>query len=449
MGIPRHTLRNLGFLFAANTISGFSQGITMLAIPWYLLQQPDGKFRNAAMVATITLLTLFWGMYAGTLIDRYNRKHIFLLMNGVDGVILLSVAALGAWLGTVPFALIVLVFTVTVFTHNVHFPNLYAFVQELFEPKYYARVNSAIEIQGQTTSFLGMMVAGLLFGGTTELSWWPEAWQFEPWPLWQIIMLDGCTYLTAMFFLALVRYQPSVKKRIDRGSVMVRIQQGFDYLWARPMILVFGIASYVIFFAMLTMMQVGAPVYVNDYLQEPATSLSSFKGGYALGAITAGILGMLAMVRRGNSIYQIIGLLLITGCIYVMLSTTQSVYMLIGGAWVLGITNAGARILRITYLVKIIPNYVIGRVNSFFNVVNVSMRVCFIGLLATPFFADPENGGHIVYALMIFSGIMFSSAAVLWYFYPRIPKPPSLSEESSDPSPTTPPPVAPKPVVVS
>lgn len=449
MSLNRSNLRNLGFLFAANTVSGFSQGITLLAIPWYLLQAPDGKFRVAAMVATITLLSLFWGMYAGALIDRYNRKHIFLTMNGIDGLALISIASLGLWWGGLPFPMIVLVFTVSVFTHNVHFPNLYAFVQELFEPKYYARVNSAIEIQGQTTSFLGMMVAGLLLGGTQELSWWPANLAFEPWSLSEIILLDGCTYLLAMTLISFIRYKPVGEKKLNKGSVTERIKLGFQYLKVRPIILTFGIASFVAFFAMLSTIQVGAPIYVNDYLQEPATSLSTFKGCYALGAITAGILGMVRWIRKGDSVKQIIFLLSLSGIMYAILASTKGILILWISAWILGIGNAGTRILRITYLVKVIPNYVIGRVNSFFNVINVLMRVTFIGLLATPFFADPENGNHIIYAMMILSGGLFAAAVILWVIYPKIPKEPlATGAETPPPPPSVPRPEPAKPVAI-
>jgi len=101
-------------LFAANTISGFAQGITMLAIPWYLVQVPGGKFLNATMVAVVTLLSMFWGVYAGTLIDKYNRKRLFMGLTAIDGIILCTVASLGFFIGRVPFPLIALVFTTTI-----------------------------------------------------------------------------------------------------------------------------------------------------------------------------------------------------------------------------------------------------------------------------------------------------------------------------------------------
>ncbi|MEL6698420.1 MAG: MFS transporter [Bacteroidota bacterium] len=429
-------LQTLIFLFAANIVSGFSQGVTMLAIPWYLVQAPDGKFQNAMMVSIVTLASLFWGIYAGTLIDKYNRKRIFQTVTGVDAGVLLTVASVGIYLGYMPFPLVVLVFTATIFTYNVHYPNLYAFVQELFDKSYYAKVNSALEIQGQTTNFIGMMLAGLLLGGTPEWSWWPEAWTITPWKLQEIFLLDGSTYILGFILISLIPYSAKTRGKIDKGSMVQRIVQGFYYLGKRREILIFGIASYVVFFSLLIMVQVAAPVYVNDYLKEKAIVLSSFKGIYALGAITAGLLGLAAFIRKDRPVQLIIFLEVLAVATYLLLAGMQSVAVLLMSAYILGISNAGVRILRITYLVRIVPNRVIGRVNSFFNVINVLMRVSFSALLAIPFFSQSGNGGNIIYAMYMMAGIIAVAAILLYIMRDRFPQEP---EEDETPLPEVPP----------
>lgn len=389
----------------------------MIAIPWYVLQMPDGKFLNATLVGVVTLVSMFWGLYAGSLIDRYNRKHIFLTFNSIDAVVLSSVAAYGFATDTVPFALIALVYASTIFTYNIHFPNVYAFVQELFEPKWYGKVNSALEIQHQTTSFLGMMVGGLLLDGSPDWAWWPQSWQFEPWPLYEIFLMDGCTYVLALLLISQIPYRPAASRQVDRGAALARIRQGFGYLNDHRPLLVFGIASYVVFFALLVVIQVAMPVYVMDYLQEQAAVLSSFKGVYSLGAISAGMLGLSILFKRGNLIRQVIGLVGLAGVMFLVLALTQSIWTTLLAAFALGIANAGTRILRITYLVRTVPNRVIGRVNAFFTVVNVFMRVTFIGLLTLPFFADERNGDHIVYAFALLALCMFIAAGVMHLRY--------------------------------
>ena len=391
----------------------------MLAIPWFVIQTPNGNFRNATMVALITLASLLWSVYAGTLIDKYNRKTIFQTLTAIDACILISVAMIGFSLGEVPFFLIVLVYGATIFTYNVHYPNLYAFVQELFEPAYYARVNSAIEIQGQTTNFIGMMIGGILLDGPPEVTWWPIWLDFEPWSLQKIFMLDGSTYVLGFILISLIPYKPSTSKKIDSGSIKDRIYQGFSYLNENRPILIFGITTHVLFFSLLAVIQVLMPVYVNDYLQKGAFILSSFKGFYALGAISAGLLGLSFLIKKYNLIRQIMVLLSVAGFLYLLLVFTKSIVFTLIGAYLIGICNAGVRILRITYLVRIVPNRVIGRVNSFLGIVNVLMRVAFISLMTIPFFAAEGNGPNIIYGFAILAFVMFSAVGVLLYWYQR------------------------------
>ena len=82
-------------LFIANIISGLAQGISMIAIPWYFVEvvSRPGVFASAYII--ITFLTLFWGLYAGTLVDRYPRKKLFIIVNLICGILIGCIALYG------------------------------------------------------------------------------------------------------------------------------------------------------------------------------------------------------------------------------------------------------------------------------------------------------------------------------------------------------------------
>ena len=122
-------------LFLANIISGLAQGISMIAIPWYFIEIIEKPKFFTYCYFIITFLTFFWGMYAGTIIDRYSRKKIFLITNFICGTIIASVSAYGFYNQSTSEYLVILVFLITIFNYNVHYPNLYAFGQEITEKK--------------------------------------------------------------------------------------------------------------------------------------------------------------------------------------------------------------------------------------------------------------------------------------------------------------------------
>ena len=105
-------LRAVGLLFLANTISAIAQGISMIAVPWYFaLNEEMGNF--ALIFLLTTVISIFWGPYGGTLIDKYNRKHIFLGLSVVTGALLFGISGLGFWQGELSSIWVGIVFMIT------------------------------------------------------------------------------------------------------------------------------------------------------------------------------------------------------------------------------------------------------------------------------------------------------------------------------------------------
>ena len=144
-----------------------AQGISMIAIPWYFIHIVDRPSLWGGFYAFITLCSLFWGVYAGTLVDRFDRKRLFQFETSISGVLVMLVAAIGFYLGSMPMLGAGVVFAITFFNYNLHYPALYAFVQEISEPKDYQRITSYLEIQGQSTNAIGGGLAALLISGVT------------------------------------------------------------------------------------------------------------------------------------------------------------------------------------------------------------------------------------------------------------------------------------------
>src|SRR5215212_3231279 len=115
--------RALNFLFVANSISGVAQGISMIAILWYFTSILQKGSLLGIIYFFINAGMIFWSLYAGTLIDKYNRKSLALGVSVFGAVILLAASFTGFINGNVPLAMVILVFTATFFIYNVHYPN--------------------------------------------------------------------------------------------------------------------------------------------------------------------------------------------------------------------------------------------------------------------------------------------------------------------------------------
>jgi MFS family permease len=409
----------ISLLFLANIISGLAQGISMVAIPWYfvkIVSRPQ-VFANAYLL--ITFLTLFWGIYAGTLIDRYSRKNLFIIVNVICGLFIGGVALFGIQSQNLPDLLVILVFGITIFNYNVHYPNLYAFGQEITEPKNYGKLNSYIEVQGQVTSVLAGAFAAILLTGTTNNSLEIGGFTFnlpfdiKAWEIYEVFLMDAITYIIVIFIFLLMKYIPISKEETHTDSLFDRLKGGFKYLQAHPVIFVFGLASYMLFAFTLVEVHVLLPSYVDKFLQMDGNVYASAEIYYSFGAIFSGLM-ILRMFKNLNTVVGVIVMMIVVAFAFYMMAMYNILWVFFLGNFVLGITNAGVRILRTTYIFNHVPNNLIGRTNSVFNTLNIVFRMMLIGIFALPFYQIDDNirFGYLVGVIMMGLAVI---ALVMWY----------------------------------
>ncbi len=391
-----------------------AQGISMLAIPWYFAQQE--KMASFAFVYMLTnLISLFWIPYSGALIDRYDRRKIFLFLTTTVGTIVFLVGLSGFVFGELTWQLVAAIFMLTFLNYAVHYPNLYSFVQEIIEPAYYGKITSYLEIQGQLTSIMAGAGAALLLEGTTAgtthifgMTWdWPFA--IEAWKIHEIFLLDASTYFISFLIIWFIRYQSVQKRTYERGTIWQELKTGYHYLRENPYLFLFGVASYCVFVAVLLEAFFLGALYANEHLQAGANVYAASEMFYASGAVFAG-LAIRKIFAKVSPPTGIIIMTFVTGILFLSLAVGKSVLLFLAMLLVLGITNAGIRILRTTYLFSNIPNQVFGRAISIFNLSNILFRIFFLAIFSIPFF---QSGAGVKYPFYMLSGFLFLVGVVL------------------------------------
>ncbi len=432
--------RALLILFLANGISGFAQGITMLSIPWYFVSHNQFSQFNI-FYALVTLFSLFWGLYAGALVDGFNRKDVFLGTNFIEGLIILSIASLGFKEfaspniadHALPTALIVMVFATTFFGYIIHYPNLYAFAQEISDPRDYTKVTSYIEIVGQSTVMASAAIGVFLLGGVDSIETihlFGLEYVFElkiaKWELHEIFLLDGITYIISFVMIIFIKYQP-VKNltQFDEGGLKDRLKSGYDFLRKNSLVTIFGVCSYVIFIV-LVVERIGLlSKYVNNNLQGGASVFSYSEIFYTLGSLIMGYLasGFLSRLPIPKSIIIFVFLTAFGFFLSALFDYSLVFYFV---SFIFGLANAGSRIFRISYLFMLVPNELTGRVNSMFNVITTLFRLLFILTFSLPFFA---KGSNITFAYGILGLFTLATGVVLMVLYSKLL---TLTENVSD-----------------
>lgn len=385
----------IALLLVANAISGVAQGISMLAVPWYFAQRDWMGYFGLAYIASAAL-ALFWSPYSGILIDRYDRKHVLMVVDTIGAVVLLGIGSWGVLAGDLPWWAVALVFVCTFLIFNIHYPNLYAFIQEITPRARYGRITTLIETIHQSTNVLAGACAALLLEGTREgalnifgfrLS---IGLSFEPWTIGEIFLLDGGTYLAGLLLVSFIRYRSLIERVAEAGSLFTRLRTGFRYLSEHPRVFWFGMASYAIFTTVLVEEYYLGPSYVATHLGASADVFAAGKMWFALGAISAALTIRL-LFRRVSLTASIILLTCLAAGMYFTLAFSRVVWLYYGFALLVGIANSGSRIQRVNWLFANVPNQVYGRTGSILFILNTLLRIAFVGLFALPFFQDPAQ----------------------------------------------------------
>lgn len=409
----------LFLLLSANAISGFAQGLSMIAIPWYYINVLNKASTYGLLFAGITILTLFWSLYAGTLVDRFPRKNIFLSITGSGALITGTIALIGFQQGQVPEFFIALAFAANVFIFNIHYPTLYAFGQEVTEKKHYGRMNSMFEVQGQSTTMLaGAIGTIILVGSEAPGSLLQGVLPFEipKWELQHILLLDSVTYMIATLLILKIRHTSIEHLEHEGGKLIDRFRSGFSFLKKNIALLAFGIASYAVFVVIIVEGFFLISLYVESHLGRDASVYALGEVAYSFGAISSGLF-IRWVFRHTNYIKGVVILMLITALGFFIAAGTQTVWIFVTYSILIGITNSGIRIMRITYLFENVPNNMIGRVGSIFNSVNILERALFLLLFSTPFFVQ---GNNIIWAFAICGVFVAISIIPIGIFYRKL-----------------------------
>jgi len=383
-------------LFIANSISGVAQGLTVIAIPWFIINTLELPALFGIIYFGVTFLSLIWGTYAGGLIDRFNRKHLFIYQNLVGCLILTIAAFYGFYFGKIEVAVAAIVFMFSIFIFNIHYPNLYAFVQEISEAKNYGKINSYIEIQGQLTTVLSGALAAMLISGDTNFL----SIEIKQWSLQKIFALDACTYLSAAIIIFFIKYKPLTIRYKETGTITQQIITGFKYLKQYQNIFIFGTASYGIFICVLVGHHYIVPNYINQVLNAPVNVYAKVEILFALGAILAGIT-ITQVFNKTNAIVAIVIMTTLVGCLFFAINIYPQLWLFYLAFFVIGLCNAGTRIIRITYLFEKIPNQMIGRSSAVFRIGSALMRLFFIAIFTLPLFTNNLKLPFYVYFIYL------------------------------------------------
>jgi len=345
-------------LLLANITGSIGSGVTIIAIPWLLVQRPGGD-RLYGLVTIASTIALFALMpYYGAWLDRHSRKAALLFGEAFGATTTFTMAtwiALNGYAAT--WQLLVLYFGGMLY-YTLHFPAKFAFIQQIFERRQYQQLVGLMEIQGQTASMLAGGLASMLIDRV---------------PLHLILFADAATYVLSFFVQRTLPYQAThVAVGQLKENAWRSLGVGLNWLRQRPQFAIFILCTMAPFVAVMTGNYL-FPIYVQKILQTSAVVYGRGEMVFALGAILAGFIGPRLMARYTIPTIALAMMALFIGGLILLgaLPTIPTFYLAL---LLLGLGNAGSRVARASLLMHEVPNAIMGRVNVAFAGVDRLLR---------------------------------------------------------------------------
>ena len=233
----------------------------------------------------------------------------------------------------------------------------------------------------------------------------------KAWQIYDVFMMDAITYFLAALLIYFIPYAPIKKITELNHSIIERLKKGFTYLKENQYVFIFGVSSYMVFAMLLVEIHAVLPTYIKQHLLAKGNVFALADTIYAIGALSAGFF-INKLFDKASIVKVIVILTLVVAFIFIAAAISKSVLVIYIVSIILGFCNAGIRVLRLTYMFKIIPNNLMGRVGSIFNLINVLTRSIFIFMFSQSFFSMSNN---IIFAYVIMAIFLLIAGAILLF----------------------------------
>lgn len=274
--------RNFARLWIGAVASALGTAVGTIVITWIVYDTTHSALVISLLGIVQFLPTVFFGVLAGALIDRLDRRRLMVSCDAARAVGFAGLALFVLWFGANTGVLVVVVFAVAVFS-TLFRPATNAAIPRILAPGELVDGNGLL--QGGTTiaQFIGSPVGGvvlLALGAAVGLA------------------VNALTFaISGVMILLMVipsRQGPAVPGAGTRGSLTSEVGEGLRYLRSqRPLLIITVCAMGANFF--LSMWGGFTVVYAVVQLHQGATGfailVAANTAGFAIGSILPGRIG--------------------------------------------------------------------------------------------------------------------------------------------------------------
>lgn len=384
-------------LLLANAVSMVGNNLTVVAIPWFVLETTGSAARTGIVAFATVLPTVVAAVLGGALVDRIGNKRISVASDLVSAVTVACVPLLHLTIGLAFWQLVVLVFLGAVLDAPGNTARM-AIVPELAEWTGVSleRANSAAQSIRSGSVLLGPPLAGLLI-----------VWLGASNVLW----IDALSFVVSASIVATL-VPPAFQKAAAASRYLDDVREGLSFIRRDRFLMSFLWVGAIANFAGAPLFAVVLPVYAKQ-LHGAAIDLGLILGGVGagslIGALAFGWLGPRLPRRR-----LALALSLVSAAPIAALALTPPIGIAVAAMAISGFGDGSINPLMITAIQERVPAALRGRVIG-------SMLACILaaaplGMLVMGWAIEPlgiETVILLISAILLLVTLLFAAAPAL------------------------------------
>ena len=370
--------RDFRALLSTQGVSSIGDAVSFTALPLLVFALTGSGAAMGVVGALQTLPDLFFGMFAGALADRSNRKRMMFIADA-GRALLTALIPLSVWLGGPTLAIILVVAAPMSILRSLFLAGYTASVPAIVGRSQLARANALFEAVYSTGYIIGPGVAGIL---STLIGPGPT------------LAIDAVSFLLSAIGLILVRRPLIAPTDRPPSHILADIREGIEFIIARPTlrsaIAFWGIAS------VATAALVPAlTVYITRDLGLEDWVLGLLLTAYGAGTVTGALL--ISRRRRGSAGPVLLGGNLARGILLVGIGLAGRLDLLLPFGFLAGIADSAVLITYLTLRTAHSPDELLGRIGSTARTISLGLQP--VGMLAGGLLIDATNGASTIVAM--------------------------------------------------
>lgn len=380
---PRPLRHNPDFLllWSGQFVSTLGTRFSGLALPLLVLALTHSPAQVGLISATQLVPYLIFGLPAGALVDRWDRKVVMIMCDLIRFLAFGSVP-LAVVLGHLAIAQLYLIAVVDGVSFVFFNTAQVAALPRVVAASQLPQATALNETAGTTATLIGPALSGLIISlGRTTLVGATLAY-----------LLDSVSYLMSALSLSAIRtpFQAPRGTRTGR-SLRAEVRDGLRFLSAHPHLRLIALLSMGI-----TLCE--SPVYLavvvlaQRSLRADARTIGLIISAAGLGGVIGSLLAQ-RLARRLSVGHMLIGLTAIKAAAIPLAAVAVSPAVLGVSVAIVVMTGPIYNVVQIPYRLSLIPDALQGRVNSVFRLLSfggVSVGTAVGGLLLSPLGARME-----------------------------------------------------------